>query len=184
MKKLKKIGNVILLALSTGLSKICAARSGGLITLYLANAADVASFTVAASGEYTAVTMESGKVFYKFEFKQDSGERKESGKMTNGAFSVDHSIEIFIENLTQNIRNRMQDVADASSCGMVAIVLDANKLMWTVGYNEKFGKERPLKLESNEGASGKAFTDPNGQTVILKSMDNEHDRTFTGTVPV
>ena len=128
--------------------------------------------------------MVAGKVFYKFEFKQDSGERKEDGKMNNGAFSVEHSLEIYIENLTQNIRNRMQDIADSSSCGMIAIVKDANNISWVVGYNEKFTKERPLKLDNNAGASGKAFTDPNGQTVILKSMDNEYDRTFSGTVPV
>lgn len=173
------------MALTAGLTRVCSARSGGLIRLWLANVSDVTSFTVnSTTGEYTAVTMVSGKVFYKFDFKQDSGERKEDGKMTNGAFSVDHSVEIYIEDLTQAIRQRMQDVADASTCGMVAIVEDANARKWVVGYNEKFLLERPLKLDTNAGASGKAFTDSNGSTVTLKSLDNEHDRTFTGTVPV
>lgn len=171
------------MALTAGLSKVCSARSGGLITLYLANVDDITSFTSAATGEYTAVTMVSGKVFYKFEFKQDSGEFKESGKMNNGAFSVEHKVDVYIENLNQAIRNRLQDVADASSCGMVAIVKDANGIMWVIGYNEKFTKERPLKLETNEGSSGKAFTDPNGSTITIGSIDNEYSRTFTGSVP-
>lgn len=181
MKKIK----ALLMVLTAGLTKICAARSGGLIELYLANVDDVTSFTLnSGTGEYTAVTMGSGKKFYKFEFKQDSGERKEDGTMNDGAFSVKHSIEVFIENLSQDIRNRMQDIADSSACGMIAIVKDANAKMWVVGYNEKFLKQRPLKLENNAGASGKAFTDPNGTTVTLSTTDNEYDRTFSGTVPV
>ncbi len=185
IEKQKKLSKIFLTVLTAGLTRVCASRSGGLIRLWLANVSDVSSFTLNSStGEYTAVTMESGKVFYKFDFKQDSGERKEDGKMTNGAYSVDHSVEVYLEDLTQAIRQRMQDVADASSCGMIAIVEDANARKWVVGYNEKFLKERPLKLDSNAGASGKAFTDPNGTTVVLKSLDNELDRTFTGSVPV
>lgn len=173
------------MALTAGLTKVCSARSGGLIQLYLANASDVVSFTLnQATGEYTAVTMVAGKLFYKFDFKQDTGERKETGKMTNGAFSVEHMIDIFMEDLNQTTRNRMQDVADASTCGMIAIVKDANARMWVVGYNEKFTTERPLKLDTNNSASGKAFTDPNGNTTQLKSTDNEYDRTFSGSVPV
>ncbi len=184
MKKTKKIGAIILMALTAGLSRVCTARSGGLITLYLANVDDVTSFTVAGTGEYTAVTMVSGKVFYKFEFQQDSGERKNDAKNTNGATAIEHSIEFYLENLNQTIRNRLQDVADASACGIIAIAKDANGIMWVEGYNEKFTKERPLKLDSGAMATGKAFTDPNGTTVMIKSTDNEFARTFTGSIPV
>lgn len=181
MKKIK----AIIMVLTAGLTRVCASRSGGLIELYLANVDDVTSFTLSSgTGEYTAVTMASGKKFYKFAFKQDSGQRKEDGAMNDGAFSVKHSVEVYIENLNQEIRNRMQDIADSSACGMIAIVKDANAKMWVVGYNERFLKERPLKLETNAGDSGKAFTDPNGTTVTLSCTDNEYDRTFSGTVPV
>lgn len=181
---MEKIGSILLL-LTAGLTRVCAARSGGLVRLYLANAADVSSFTLnGATGAYSAVTMESGKVFFKFEFKQDSGQRKETGKMNDGAFSVEHLIEMYWENLTQTQRNLLQSIADASPCGMIAIVEDANALKWVVGYNEKFLKERPLKLETGDNDSGKAFTDANGTLVQLKSTDNEYDRTFTGSVPV
>lgn len=185
MKKVKNKIAGIFLVITAGLTRICSARSGGLVQLYLANVSDITSFTLNAStGEYTAVNMVSGKVFFKFDFKQDSGQRKEIGKMSNGAFSVEHMIEVFFEDLTQTTRQRMQDIADASTCGMVGIVKDANSRMWVVGYSEHFTVERPLKLDTNTGDSGKAFTDPNGNTTILKSVDNEHDRSFTGSVPV
>lgn len=182
---MKKNIKALLYVLTAGFTKACGSRSGGLIRIYLANEADVTSFTLNSStGEYTAATMVSGKTFYSFDFKQDSGERREAGAMNDGAFSVTHEIEMYIEDLTQDSRNKMQDIANASACGMIAIVEDANSRKWVVGYNERFGKERPLKLLTNEGTSGKAFTDTNGQTVTLQSLDNEHDRTFTGTVPV
>lgn len=181
----KKINGIFLMALTAGLSRICAARSGGIIALYLADVADVISFTLnSGTGEYTAVTMVSGKVFYKFDFKQDTGEWKDGGKMNNGAFSVEHIAETYWENHSQTIRNRAQDIADSSSCGMICIVKDANARMWVLGYNEKFLKERPLKLDTQGVASGKEFTDQNGSAVVLKSTDNEYSRTFTGTIPV
>lgn len=184
-KSFKNSIGAMILVLTTGLSRVCAARSGGIVSLWLANVDDVTSFTLNAStGEYTAVTMVSGKVFYKFDFKQDTGEWKDDGKMNNGAFSVEHMVETYWENHTQDMRNRAQDLADSSPCGMVGIVLDANGRKWVIGYNEKFLKERPLKLDTQSVASGKAFTDSNGSTPVLKSIDNEYSRTFTGNVPV
>lgn len=185
MKKRQFKVGVILAILTAGLTKTCSARSGGIVSLWLANAADVTSFTLNAStGEYTAVTMASGKVFYKFDFKQDSGQWKDAGKSNNGAFSVEHMIETAWEGHSQTERNRAQDVANASTCGMIAIVLDGNGTKWVIGYNEKFGKERPLKLDTQDVDTGKAFTDPSGSVVVIKSTDNEYSRTFTGSVPV
>lgn len=190
MKKTKKksfIGAVagIFLAITAGLTRACSARSGGIVSIYLTDAANVTSFTLnAGTGEYSAVTMVGATVFYKFDFKQDTGEWKDSGKMTNGAFSVEHMLESYWEDHDATIRKRAQDIADSSTCGIIAIVVDANARKVVMGYNEKFGKERPLKLDTQEVASGKAFTDTNGSTPILKSTDNEYSRFFTGTIPV
>ena len=55
------------MALTTGYSKICGARSGGIVNLWLVDKDDVnqtTGFTL-AGGVYTAVTMVSGKVFFK-----------------------------------------------------------------------------------------------------------------------
>lgn len=176
---------VILLAITAGLTRACSARSGGIVSIYLTDAANVSSFTLnAGTGEYSAVTMVGTSVFYKFDFKQDTGEWKDSGKMTNGAFSVEHMLESYWEDHTPTIRQRAQDIADSSTCGLIAIVVDANARKIVMGYNEKFLKERPLKLDTQEVASGKAFTDTNGSTPILKSTDNEYSRFFTGTIPV
>ena len=175
----------LMFALTAGLTKSCAARSGGMVRLYLANEADVTSFTlVGGTGAYSAVTMVATKVFYKFDFEQDSAGFKFDGTLENGSFKVDKTIEFFINLLSQVNRNGLQEIADSSSCGMIAIVEDNNATKWVFGYTEKFLKERPMKLQTNASDSGKAFTDANGTTVTLIGTDNEYPRTFTGSVPV
>jgi hypothetical protein len=61
---------------------------------------------------------------------------------------------------------------------------DANGQKWVVGYSEGQQKLRPMKMLTIEGGTGTSFTDDNGSTVILQSIDTQLSRVFTGTVPV
>ena len=161
----------------------CEARSGGLKTIWLANKEDITSFTLTGS-LYSAVTMVVTKVFYKFEFEQDTAEVRESVSRENGSTSASHEVEFFTPKMSQVNRDAIQQIIDQSNCGIVAIVEDANLNKWVVGYSETFTVDRGLKISSDEALSGKALTDLNGDTVIIASQDNEKMRTFTGTVPV
>lgn len=151
--------------------------------MYLANRDDVTSFTF-AGGKYTTAVMNGGAVFFEFEFEQDTAERRENGVRENGSSKYTHEIEFFVPKLTSDNRDRLQELMDASACGVIAIAEDSNGLLWVVGYSEAFLKKRALKLQSDASLSGKAFTDLNGSTVILLSEDTEKDVEFTGTVPV
>lgn len=178
-------GTVLAFALTTGYTKACGASSGGVVILWLANVHDVTSFTLnAGTGKYTAITMVSGKVFYKFEFEQDTAMFKQSGAMENGSFRLTKTIEFFLRKLTATQRDRLQEIANASGCGLIAIAKDSNGQMWVFGYTENFTIERPMKLKTTETDTGKVFTDLNGTTVVIESSDNEYAREFTGTVPV
>ena len=174
------------MGLTTGFVKSCTATSGGAVRLWLANVADVSSFTIdAGTGAYSACTMQSGKVFYKFEFEQDNALFKWTPAMSDsGSFSITKSIEFYLKYITQTHRNALQDIADASACGMVVIIEDANGQKWVHGYSQRFLLDRPMKLKGGESNSGKVFTDPNGSNVILEVIDNEYPRQYTGTVPV
>ena len=171
------------MAITAGLSIPCEVRSGGILNLWLANAVDVTSFNL-ASTLYDGVTMESTKVFYLFEFEQDTAESRENVVRENGSGKATHEIEWFTPKLTQSNRDRLQELLEGSSCGFIAIIEDANNNLWVVGYSEKYAKQRPLKLLSDASLSGKGFTDLTGSTVILMSEDTEKARTFTGVVPV
>lgn len=185
MNAVHAAGTSLAMALTTGFTKICGPRSGGAVRVWLANVADVTSFTLnAGTGAYSAVTMVSGKVFYKFEFDQDSAFFKWSAALENNSLKITKMVEFYLGYITQTHRNRLQDICDASACGMIVIVEDSNGQLWVKGYTENFGAERPMKLKSIESDSGKAFTDANGSVVTLEVTDNEEPREFTGTVPV
>lgn len=171
------------MAISTAFSLPCENNTGGLVNLWLSDKANVSSFTE-SGGEYTAVTMTSSNVFYKYEFEQDMAEYTNPATRENSSTLVNHNIEFYLTKMSTTQRNAIQALFDSSTCGMVAIAEDANNNKWVVGYSENFGTARPLKIASTEGGTGKAFTDGNGTTVNVASSDNELARVFTGTVPV
>lgn len=171
------------MTLTQGFSKICEARSGGMKRLFITNVDDIVTFTKVGD-VYTSVTMEAGKVFFEIEFEEDTAERRENVVRENGSGKVTHQWEWFLAKLTAASREILQDVADASPCGMILIGEDNNSISWVTGYSENFLKKRPMKLLTDDSLSGKVFTDLNGSTVVVQSEDTEKDRQFTGTVPV
>ena len=176
--------------ITAGLTKVCVLNAGGLKNIWLANRKDlaVAGFTLAA-GEYTTVTMEAAKVFFKFEFDEDLAEFRPAGTIENNTAMVNSEIEFAMSGLSTLMFASMQELMETSPCGMVAIVEDSNSVKWVVGYSENFPTNvstqgRPLKARTIEGTTGKALSDSNVATVILGSNNNSFPLVFSGTVPV
>ena len=176
--------------LTAGFSKVCVANAGGLKNIWLANRIDIAAagFTLTSS-EYSAVTMESAKVFFKFEFDDDSAEFRPNASRENNTTLVKTEIEMAQSGLSTLMRDSLQEMLDTSPCGLIAIVEDSNSVKWVVGYSENFNSTsavqgRPLRAASVEATSGKALSDSNMATTILACDNNELPRVFTGTVPV
>lgn len=170
-----------------GYTRTCGAFSGGVKAVYLANAANVTSFTNTA-GVWTAVTMATGKVFKKYEFEIDECELKFESTMENGTFKEKASIEMLMPELSSSLTAAIQEMADESPCGMIAIV-EMNNLVgaasekYVIGYNNVVQKERPLRLESSAGTSGKGLTDVQGETPVLSCESPEKSRTAVLTIP-
>lgn len=176
--------------ITAGFTKSCAARSGGVKNIWIANRTelDTAGFTLSGD-DYSAVTMVTDKVFYKYEFDQDTAEHRHSASLENNSAQVNNEIEFYLGKLSTTMRGRLQEILDVSSCGMVAIVEDNNSVKWVYGYTENHPTNsatqgRPLKASTIDGASGKVFTDQTGANVVLASLNNEMPRVFTGSVPV
>lgn len=171
------------MAISSAFSLPCENSTGGIVNIWLTDKANVSSFTLSGSS-YNAVTMVSSAVFYKYEFEQDTAEYKETVSRENYSTVVNHELEFYLTKMNTTQRDALQDLIDSSVCGMVAICQDANGNKWVAGYSEEQLLARPLKVQSMEGTTGKAFTDGNGSSVMLASSDTEKARVFTGTVPV
>lgn len=168
-----------------GYNPACGSRSGSVKTIWLALASDVTSFTL-ATGEkyYDTVTMESAAVFKEYKFEIDTAELKFSDLNENRSFKSTASIEMMLKGLSETARDAIEELAQNSNCGLIAIVEDANGKKWVVGYTEKHAKTRPLEFKTNEGTTGKTLTAANGDVLTLGCDSGEKYRVFTGTVPV
>ena len=64
--------------------------------------------------------------------------------------------------------NTLRDsLADASPCGVLAIVTDGNGVSWLVGYNETDGTNRAMFLATDSLNSGAAPSDDGSQAVTI-----------------
>lgn len=173
------------MTLTTAISRVCQAWSGKIKTLYLADKADVTSFTL-TGGVYTAVTMASGKVFKDYQFFEDAAaEFKEEPvrNETSGSIMNAQTIECTFQGKNSTLRTSLQEFLDSSTCGVVAIVEDHNDNKWVVGYNEK--SKKALKVATMMSTIGGEIDALVGTTVTMSvKIPAELARTFTGTVPV
>jgi hypothetical protein len=179
--KNKRLNGIFLMALA-GYSRACAAKSGGIRRMWITETANVTSFST--SGDtYDAVVMNGSAVFYKYEFEQDSAELKEAISFENGSKKVQHDLEVKLDYMLTASRLEIEALADASHCGLIAVVEDMNGQAWVLGYSEAMLKDRPLRMTNADGTTGKALTDLNGDVLKFQSIDTQRARVFTGTVP-
>lgn len=168
-----------------GYNKVCGPRSGGGITLWLASKSDVASFTLATDEKfYDTVTMEASAVFTKYEFDADTCGFVITPTRENRSKKYEPKIEWTLGKLDKASRNAVEEIMDASDCGLIGIVEDANGQKWVCGYSEKHKKDRPLEFGDGTIDIGKALSDGNVVTISLMATSGEMPRAFDGEVPV
>lgn len=169
-----------------GTNKVTTPKNGGgKSTLWVAKAANVASFTLAAAGEeYETVTMEAAEVFTPYTFGLDSLELKVTRTRENRAVKYVVNLEAMLELMSQTQRDAIEELDNESASGLIMIAEDNNGNKWVLGYSEKHGKTRPIETLSGEGTTGKGLTDANGDTLNFGNEQAEYPRTFTGVVPV
>jgi len=166
------------MALAAGLSKDCAANSGGIKRIAIANEADVAS--VAYTSNVAAITMGTAKVFYEFEFEQDTAEWRENGELINGSLKYTQELEFFIRKNNDTNRTALAELG--SNCGFIILVEDMNGTVYILGHSEDLADERPMKLASDATASGKELTDLAGSTMTLTAMSVAKAHTSSLTI--
>lgn len=156
-----------------GIARDCSKNMGGIRTVYIANAADVASTTV-ASGVVTAITMEASKKFYKYAFVPGT-----SSMTSNWQVSAENGTK-FVETDVALVFNRMDsakrlEIVALAQTDMVVVVEDNNGTMWYLGLEEG------VQLNGGDGQTGAARGDRNGYTVTLRDTSTELPYTCTAT---
>jgi len=151
-----------------GFTKICSKNTPGNSLLWLIEASKLNSVTITGD-EVTAISTDAtGDDFQVYEVDQDTLVRTEEGTGTGSNMSYIHAIEFSFSKPSAAMRTSINALADASPCGIVAIMRDGNGVYWLVGYNATDLASRGLKLVSDTMTTGTAPDDEEGSKDIIR----------------
>jgi len=152
--------------LTQGFSLDCLGdNAGGVKEIYITEKNNVTAITT-VSGAISAITMASGKQFWKYELYSEQGEVQEvaTKKPENGTIAHEQSVTIPLYKQETNKRNELYIVAKNR---VLIIVKDSNDKYWL--YGEGYG----LNLITRTATFGKLIDDRNG-----------YELEFTGKEPL
>ncbi len=144
-------------------ARVCAKNISGCQAIYVADQALVTTITV-TTGEISAVT--GALAFKEIEADVDTIDWSQNSKKVGSAGIAYQNIITFIITKWKTLLNTLRTaLADGSPCGFLAIVTDGNGQNWLVGYSVNDLKNRPLRLESEEGKTGAGLNEAEGNTM-------------------
>lgn len=129
---------------------------------------------------YSAISLISGTYVAKYEFKEDEAEYREEVVFPNGSAVVTHELKFYLERMGNEMTPLINELIKTSDQGVVAIVVTYNGDAFLVGYSPEFGNERPLRLISVVGTTGKKLKDATGEIITLQSEDISKARAYMG----
>ncbi len=138
---------------------------GGIVEVYIANAADVSSVTV-KDGKINVITMAASTKFKGYSFA------RQAGSLTS-TYTIDKANGVtFVQSDLVLPFNRMEtakrvEISALAAGELACIVKDANGLYWYLG------KDEPVMASAGDGQTGAARTDRNGYSITLQDTSLE-----------
>lgn len=147
---------------------------GGIVEALIANYADVASVT-AADGVISAITMASGKNFYKYNFARNTGSLSSNYTIddTTGAKFVVSDLVLQFNRMEAAKRVEITALAEGE---LAVIVKDANGKYWYLG------KDAAVVASAGDGLTGTARADRNGYAITLQDNSAEMPYEVSATI--
>lgn len=152
-------------ALTQGYTLDCKDSLGGIKAAWFISHQDVASVTE-VEGVVTAITKDSGKVFYKYQLVRNTSSVTENvtASVENGTVFYAQELTIILNKLQANTRNEILLLAKNN---LMVVLEDANGKYWLLG------KDNGLDLTGGSAASGTAQGDRSGYTLTFSGGEKE-----------
>lgn len=141
----------------------CRGGAGGIKTVYITEAANVTSFTVAA-GVITAITMSGVTKFRVYALDKEMGSFSSNGTYTpaSGTWTYEPTIDFTIKTLTAA---NQAEIKLISQNNLIMMVRDTNDVYWGFGF------DRFMDLMTATMESGTGMTDFNGNKLSFKGKE-------------
>lgn len=164
-------------------TRLCVKNVSGNSKVFVTEAASLSSITITAS-EVAAITMATGLTFHEVQANIDGVGRTEEGAGSRNNISYTHQVQMFFNHPSTELNILRDSLTAASSCGILAIVQDANGECWLVGYNETDGTDRPLFVQQDNINSGLEAGEEDAQVddIILETVSGYIDIPFDDTL--
>lgn len=152
-------------ALTTNITLDCLDAVGGLSEVYFIEKENITSYTT-ASGDITAITKGSGKVFRKYTLELETASFTETytGARANGTMFYAQALQVIINKMRSQVRNEIKLLAQ-NRLVAVAVTREGTAFL--------LGKENGLTLTGGTSESGVAMGDRNGYTLDFSGMEKE-----------
>jgi len=160
-------------------TRSCNKNVAGNLAVLLTEAANIDSVTV-SGGEVTAISMVGSATFKQVQANIDGVIRTEEGAGLRNNISYTHQVEMFFSHPSAELNALRDSLTAASSCGIVALVVDGNGKTWLSGYNETDGTDKALYVQQDNLNSGQESNEEDVQEVdiILESDSGYQDLPF------
>jgi hypothetical protein len=165
-------------------TKACSKNVGGNSACYVTEAANLTTVTVTSGEISAALTMSGTETFHEVQADLDSVLHTQEGEGSQSNIAYTHRVEMKFAKPSVELNTLRNSLADASACGILAIVTDGNGKSWLVGYNETDGTNRALYLANDSLNSGAEPAEDDGQaiTVALECQSGYLSLPFDATI--
>jgi hypothetical protein len=123
------------------------------------------------TGRCLRVDLHDPEKLFEHSFAENAAAYREETGRRNGVASVVHTLKFHTDRIDPESDALIRRLAEASHCGLAAVITTRNRIRLLVGYSESHGGERPLRLENISADSGKKHTDEGHEAISLISRD-------------
>lgn len=168
----------------TGYRRACGKRNGGIRSLALVQAEAVqAADYDHDEGAWAGLTLETGKEFAVYHFKEDEAAFTETAVANAAGVLVTHTLSFTLERMDTDSARAVRELCNDAPNGLVAIVTTNNDVSVLAGYSRRFGPGYPLRVQRADAVSGRKLTDTSMETVVLVSVDTDKALPYIGGRP-
>ena len=163
--------------------KACEGNLSGNMYLFLTEVANISSIVV-TSGEVSDIVMTGSETFKQIQADHNTIIRQCLHEGKEDKMHYNHLVRFTCSNARTLLADLANQLAEASACGIVAIMMDYNGKGWLIGYNENDKGDRPLYLLSDEFTSGADQIEEDGgkQTFTLSTINQYNDLPMNSTI--
>ena len=159
-----------------GIALGCDNNSGGIRKIYITDLCQIDSITEdSPDGEIQTITMESGALFYEFEFNKNTSSFTDDAtvNLENGSLFYNQVVTLKIP---RREKSKRDELALLMQKDLAVICLDGNGLYWFLG------EVNGMRVTALPSTSGVTMADGSSYTITLTGQEPEAAREVDSTI--